>query len=357
MSPAAATRSVVLTLLCAGFVAAQMAAADPARRAPTRPVGTAGSSALPTRTIGKTTYVELSAAAARLGHELTWIEPGRKARLNGPGGPAEITADSRELRVRGLRIFLGDPTADVDGRLYVSRIDLERCLTPLLRPGLGVPALGRPKTIVLDPGHGGKDTGTSDKEKVYALDVAQRARKLLEAAGYRVVLTRDTDRFLELVERPAIANANRADAFVSIHFNALPKDTKTSGVEVFTFAPQYQRSADAWSLGRKDDTFTHAEPANRFDHWNVVLAHTIHRRFVNDLAAFDRGKKLAHWGVLRSLNCPGVLVECGFLSSEAESRKIATPQYRQRIAEALVAGLRDYTAAVEGSKLTASAKK
>jgi N-acetylmuramoyl-L-alanine amidase len=94
---------------------------------------------------------------------------------------------------------------------------------------------------VLDPGHGGKDTGTSINEKVYALDVARRAQTLLEAAGYRVILTRESDVFIDLPQRAAIANLNRADVFVSLHFNALPRDARTSGVEVFSFAPQFQR--------------------------------------------------------------------------------------------------------------------
>ncbi|MDO8541092.1 MAG: N-acetylmuramoyl-L-alanine amidase [Opitutaceae bacterium] len=334
-----------------------------ARSAPSRPgaaaagIATATPPPLPSRRFGAIGYVNLADGASRLGLKLAWVSRGKKVKLTGPRVTAEIATDTREINVNGMRVFLGDPVADASGKLYVSRIDFERCLTPLLRPGFGVTTVARPKTIVLDPGHGGKDTGTSDNEKIYALDVAKRARKELEAAGYRVVLTRESDTFVELVERPAIANATRADVFVSIHFNALIKDRKTSGVEIFTFAPQHQRSADSWSPGKKDDTFTHAEPNNRFDHWNMVLAQTIHRRFLADLKTFDRGKKLAHWGVLRSLNCPGVLVECGFLTSDAEARKIATPAYRQKLAQVIAAGIREYSATVEGLRWTASARR
>jgi N-acetylmuramoyl-L-alanine amidase len=74
----------------------------------------------------------------------------------------------------------------------------------------------------------------------------------------------------------------------------------------------------------------------------VVLAHAVHRRFVNDLKSADRGKKLMHLAVLRSLDCPGVLVECGFLSSDAEARKISTPAHRQQLATVIAAGVRDY---------------
>ena len=158
------------------------------------------------------------------------------------------------------------------------------------------------------------------------------------------MLTREEDTFVDLGPRAAFANLKGADLFVSIHFNALPKDTRTSGVEVFTFAPQFQRSADSWSPLKDDDAEDTASPVNKYDHWSVVLAQQIQRRFVQDLRAFDRGKKLAHWGVLRPLKCPGVLVECGFLTSEVEAKKIATPAYRQQIAETLGAAIRDYAA-------------
>jgi N-acetylmuramoyl-L-alanine amidase len=213
------------------------------------------------------------------------------------------------------------------------------------------------KTIVLDPGHGGKDNGTSLQEKTYALDVARRARKILEAAGHRVVLTREGDTYIDLPERSDIANARRAGLFVSIHFNAVANDSRTSGVEVFTFAPKNQHAAEWWSLGKKSDPHLETEdmPVNRFDHWSVVLAQALHRRLVVDLNSFDRGKKIAHWGVLRQLNCPGVLIECGFLTSASEAKKISTANYRQNLAAAIAAGIKDYAAAGEGTRAKASA--
>jgi N-acetylmuramoyl-L-alanine amidase len=202
---------------------------------------------------------------------------------------------------------------------------------------------------VLDPGHGGRDNGTSVHEKTFALEVAQRARQQLEAAGFRVALTRDEDKFVDLKDRPAFAKANRADLFVSIHFNALRNDTRTSGVELYTFVPAKQHASGWWSVLRRDDPDfeTGEEPVNRYDHWSVVLAQQIQRHFVVDLKAFDRGKKIAHYGMLRGLDCPGVLVECGFLTSEVEARKIATPEYREKIAQAIVAGVSDYAAVVK----------
>lgn len=364
--------------LCAlALAAAECAAgADPApRQAPTRP-GAEKSAAAPgpaapkapappaappsspaagdrgavaTRKINGLDYVNLADVAARLGLKLALSERGKRAVLAGAGVRAEIEADTRDVEINGLRVFLGDPSADVDGRLYVSRIDYERCLVPLLRPGAGVAARPAPRLVVLDPGHGGNDPGKTNarlgvNEKTVALDVARRTKARLEAAGFRVVLTRDDDTFVALPQRATIANLAKADLFVSIHFNALPNDTKTSGVEVYTFAPRTQRSTNAWGPAEANDAEPQASPVNRFDHWNALLAHALHRRLVVDLKLPDRGKKLMHLGVLRPLAAPSVLVECGFLSSDAEARRIAQPDYRQQLAVALAAGIADYAA-------------
>jgi N-acetylmuramoyl-L-alanine amidase len=289
----------------------------------------------------------------------TWLERGRRLSLTGPSARAELENDTRDVTVNGTRVFLGEPVLDSGGQLYVSRIDFERCLAPMLRPGYGAVAQPPLKTIVLDPGHGGKDNGTSVHEKTYALDVAKRAKKILETAGYRVLLTRDTDTYLDLSDRSEIANAKRAGLFVSIHFNAVPKDSKISGVEVFRFAPRTQRSTNAWSPGLGNDTERDSAPVNRHDHWSTMLAHSIHRRFVTDLKSFDRGHKIAHWGVLRQLDCPGVLIECGFLTSTVEARKIATTAHRQKLAAAIAAGIIDYAAhgdAKRGKSSAASSK-
>lgn len=309
-------------------------------------------SGLSTRKFGRIEYVKLPDVAKQLGLKLTKYDRGRRVILIGAGVSTEIEADTRDITVNSMRVLLGDPTLDTGGDIYVSRVDYERVLTPLLKPGYGLGSQPVPsaKIIVLDPGHGGRDQGTSKNEKVYALDVAKRAKRLLDAAGYRTILTRDDDTYLTLPERPAVAHARKADLFVSIHFNAIANDRTTSGVEVYTFPPQGQRGTGAWSPLLKSDAEDEASPVNRFDYWSSALAHSIHRRFVGDLKVHDRGKKLMHLGVLRSLKCPGVLVECGFLTSTAEAAKIATPAYREKLAVSLVRGIRDYAATVEKAK-------
>ena len=332
--------------------------AAPIRVAPQRPTRT---TELATTSFGGIDYVSATDLAVWLGCQGAWMEPSRKFTLtdkNNPANRAELNAEGREALVNGLRIFLGSPAVLRSGKLYVSRIDAERCLAPLLRPAFGGAVPPPPKIIALDLGHGGRDDGTENKnlglkEKTLTLDVSLRLKKLLEAAGYKVVLTRADDRELapkkeiDLALRASFANRERADLLVSLHFNAATKDTQ--GTEVFTYAPRTQHATDWWGqLTRSDpDLEMDAQPANRFDHWNVALAAALHRQMLQTLKTEDRGKKIAHWAVLKTLNCPGVLVEPVIITNEAEARRAARPEFRQQIAESLAAGIRDYAAILD----------
>lgn len=303
-------------------------------------------------------YLGLSSVAQHLGLKLTLADHDRKAVLWGPGARAEFEADTRDITVNGLRVFLGEPVTMVGHELRIGRIDFERCLAPMLRPGYAVEAPHAPKIIVLDPGHGGGDAGTDNKklglyEKILTLDVALRLEKLLAADGYTVVLTRTTDKQfsaekkVDLPMRAEIANRAHADLFISIHFNSAPINTR--GTEVYTYAPAAQHSTAWWSELKKDEHDLESDPApvNRFDHWSVVFAQAIHGELLRNLQTEDRGKKIAHWAVLKPLDCPGVLVEPAILSNDGEAKRVAEPEFRQKIAAALAAGVREYAATVE----------
>jgi N-acetylmuramoyl-L-alanine amidase len=311
--------------------------------------------------VGGVEYVTATDFALWLGFKGTWTDPRRKLTLTDKANPAshlELTADSREAGVNDLRVFLGERVFQRDGHLYLSRTDAERALAPLLRPGRSAAVLPAPKIIVLDPGHGGEDPGTENKalglkEKTLTLDVAQRLKKLLETAGYKVVMTRNGDvslsanKIVDLALRPDFANREHADLFVSIHFNAATKDTR--GTEVFTYAPRGQHATDWWGQLSHDDSALESsdQPVNRFDHWSAALAGAMHHRMLQTLKTEDRGKKIAHWAVLKTLKCPGVLVEPAIITNDADARRVAVPAFRQQIAEALAAGVRDYAATLD----------
>lgn len=298
----------------------------------------------------KVERLALAEVAKRLGMTLT-AKDGRNFVLADNGHRFEVEADSREARIDGLRFFLGDPVTLLKGKPQVSRTDYETCLVPLLRPALLQQVPRPPKVIAIDPGHGGVDQGTQNprlglKEKVFTLDVAQRLKRLLESRGYEVVLTREKDERVELQSRAIIANRAGADLFISVHFNSLFPDTKTSGAEVFTFTRAGQRSDQSRGAGQPDDTEQDAAPVNRHDAWSVLLGDAVHRATLKSLKLPDRGQKTKHLGMLRGLNCPGVLVESGFLSNDAEAKRISTPEYRQQIAAALADGVEWYASVV-----------
>jgi N-acetylmuramoyl-L-alanine amidase len=265
---------------------------------------------------------------------------------------AVLIGESRETRLDGLRVFLGEPVLVRGGRFYIGMQDYAKRLTPLIRPGLCGAPPPRPRVIAIDPGHGGSDNGMENRrlglrEKVFTLEVALELKPLLEAAGYRVVLTRTADTRVELPARAEIANTQGADLFVSIHFNAGGTgDTRTRGTEVFTFTMPSQRSDQAWSE-RGDDREAAASPVNRFDAWSQVLAQCVHREVLESLRTDDRGQKTKHLGALRGLNCPAILVESAFLSNDAEGSRVATAAFRRQLAEALLAGIRDYSAELD----------
>lgn len=351
------------------------ASAAPERAAPTRPGTTPPPAAAPQKSAAPaanppargggatrnhplgTVNVDLVDAAERFGVKAAVLDAGKKVVLTGPGGKVELEVNSREIEANGVRVFLGTGVIARRGKTYVSRIDFDGCLLPLLQPARIPVRPPAPRVIAIDPGHGGVDNGMQNealglKEKVLALDVAQRAKKVLETAGYKVVLTRTDDRIFssekrkDLTARAAFANRAGADVFVSIHFNSLFPDTKTSGTEVYVYSRRGQRSDSSHGYGEEDDSRDDAAAVNRFDAWSTLLANKIHRAVIGELKTADRGQKTKHLLVLQDVECPAVLVESVFLSNPVEAKRAATPAYRQQIAEAIADGIRDYAAVV-----------
>ncbi len=355
-------RAVRYALIVAGLLTASLvpAADAPVRGTPTRPgQPPTATLSLVTTKIGGVDYVKLADVAKKLGLKATATHRGKDLTLSDATVRVDFDAESREALLNGLRLWLGQPIAVKGDDLLVSRVDFDRCVLPRLKPAL-VPALPpKPKVIAIDPGHGGGDPGMENEklklqEKVLTLDVALRLEKLLKADGYSVVLTRRDDRQLapEKVDdwrmRGDIANRANADLLVSIHFNSLFPDTKTSGTETYVFTPMGQRSTRAWSPTQKDDTEEDRAPVNRYDAWSSVLAQSVHRGVLGNLKTSDRGQKTMHSAVLRGLDCPGVLVESVFLSNEGEGKRAGTPEFRQQIAAAIAAGIKNYVITLDG---------
>ncbi|TAG29386.1 MAG: N-acetylmuramoyl-L-alanine amidase [Verrucomicrobia bacterium] len=299
----------------------------------------------PRERIGNVDYTAAVPYLTALGFESTYTPAKRTLSVQiEDGRTLELAVDKQEVRLGGMRIFLGDPVVLHRGRPHISTIDFERILAPTLRPQW-LPQ--RPlRTIVLDAGHGGVDSGTTNKrlklgEKVFTLDVALQLQARLGEDRWTVIQTRTDDRFVSLGNRAKIANTAAADLMVSIHFNAVADNSELSGTETYVLTPQFQRSTAATA----GQAYSQAEElGNRHDKWSAVLGYEMHRHLLKGLGSSDRGLKRARFAVLRLVDCPAVLVEAGYLSNDTEAKRIADPSYRRKIVEALHAAILAYDA-------------
>ena len=293
--------------------------------------------------IGGRRYVRMNTLAAEFGLKPKWVVRSRRAKLASsiPSKFVEIEVDQKDAILNGTMVYLCAPVVYASGELFVGYIDYNRTLIPMLKPTAVGGTLPKAAHIVLDPGHGGNDSGALNvgkglKEKVLTMDVATRLATLLRKRGLRVTMTRTTDKFVELADRAALANKLKADAFVSIHFNAAANKT-VSGLETYIMTPKGESSTNS----RGADTKSYA--ANLQDNWNALLGWNMHRNIKLGIASSDdRGLRRARFAVLHPLNCPGVLVECGYISNSAEADRLRKATHRQQIADSLDRGIAAY---------------
>jgi len=258
----------------------------------------------------------------------------------------EVTLDSREAIVNGVRNWLCFPVIERDGQYLVSRIDLAKTIEPQFRPHM-IKNLGKLKTVVIDPGHGGIENGaasTYGREKDFTLDVARQLKPLLEAKGLKVVMTRDKDEVVPLPARAQVANATRDSIFVSLHFNATDSNSAATGFEIYSLTP---RGAPSTQDNSMLSHFPNMQAGTPVDAASLVLSSSVYHSMLGYMPEFDRGIKRARFAVLRLTNIPAILVEGGFLTEREESRYIATPQWRGKLAQAIATGIESYRGLVE----------
>lgn len=210
-------------------------------------------------------------------------------------------------------------------------------------------------TIVIDPGHGGRDTGTKSlqglNEKDLTLDLAKRLGSLLEnRLGAKVVYTRTTDEFVSLSSRAAIANNSHADFLISIHGN-YSSFKSVRGIETYYFQNSQDaltRASDTSHRGAQEDNVPDAK----------TFASDVHRALLHglsdkDQATRNRGLKTASFVVLREARMPAVLAEVAFMSSRKDAQRLESSEYRDRVAKALFQGIRNHLARRDASALAA----
>jgi N-acetylmuramoyl-L-alanine amidase len=228
--------------------------------------------------------------------------------------------------------------------------------------------------IVIDPGHGGHDTGTIGPtglcEKDLVLDVSLRLKKLLETkTGAEVVLTRADDTFIPLEERTAIANEKAADLFISVHANG-SRDRRARGIE--TYYLNFTSDPEALEVAARENATTQESVHQLQDLIKKIaltekieesqdFAAQIQREIYARMRKFsgeqrDRGVKKAPFVVLIGANMPSVLAEISFLTNPQDERLLKRAEHRGRIAEALYRGITHYVTSLGGVKVTQQAR-
>ena len=229
--------------------------------------------------------------------------------------------------------------------------------------------------IVIDPGHGGHDTGTIGpnglEEKDLVLEVGRRLGRLLETRmGAEVVYTRKDDTFIPLETRTAIANQQRADLFISIHANS-SRDPDARGVE--TYYLNFTSNPEALEVAARENAVSEKSIYELQDLVKkIALKDKIEesREFAGDVQASlhsglaakspairNRGVKKAPFIVLIGANMPSILAEVSFVSNPTDEHRLETSEYRQRIAESLYHGIAKYVDGLSGVKMASKLDK
>ena len=286
-------------------------------------------------------YVSLADWARANGLKCYWLERGDKIVATNRTTQLVFDKDSRMVEVNGINVALSFPVASDHGALLIAQLDVNTAIRPLLFP----PRLADAKrltTICLDPGHGGKDTGNHTfwhSEKTYTLALALELRDQLQKAGFNVILTRSKDAYVELPERPALANRRGVDLFVSLHFNATPTGkNEVEGPQTYCITPVGASSTDAQGEGANFGPTA----ANRVEPRSLLLAYQVQKSLVKNLGANDRGVRRARNWVLRDATMPAILIEGGYMTHPLESKKIYNAAYRHQMAQAIVKGILAY---------------
>lgn len=294
-------------------------------------------------------YIRLADWAHANNFELHWLKQDETVQLGNHSARLVFEVDSRAAELNGTSIKLCYPLIMRNGSPCLAQLDADATLKPLLYPSRNR-AGAKVRTIVLDPGHGGRDPGNMDgshQEKKYALLLAQELADQLKRAGFNVSLTRTTDTLIDLPDRPDIARRRGADLFISLHWNSVASGRSTlKGAQTYCLTPAGAPSsnADAGVSGGGSN------PGNRLNDKNILLAYDIQTAMRKDLAVEDLGVRRARFWVLREAVMPAVLIEGGYMSHPSESKRIYDPAYRKQMAHAILEGIQAYKSQVERAR-------
>jgi len=282
--------------------------------------------------------------------------------------------DSSLLMFKGKQYNFTHSIIQKDGNYFLPVYFLMDVLPDILGSKISIksgkilaanPTDNRLRTIVLDPGHGGKDPGAignskSHFEKEIALAIAKKLKRKLEnKLNVNVLLARDKDEFVSLQQRTQFANSNAANLFISIHCNA-HRNSKVDGIEVYYLSTA--KTSDARAVEAMENQVVYdfeggEEAVKKYDDLAFILADMaqsehleesyqlgmkLQSNMVEATGSRNRGVKQANFYVLRGAFMPAVLVEVGFMSNKTEEKKLIKSSYQDKLVEALFRGIKDF---------------
>jgi len=320
-------------------------------------------------TLGGTEYLPLAKVCSFYGLDYKWDSIVRTATIQKGHDSITLRADGGRALINGEMVKLDRPAVVSGGALLVpvsfvkSKFGgMAGYIKPEKIPQIEGPKKFAIKAIVIDAGHGGKDPGAigrriHSKEKDLTLRVARKLKDILQDAGIKVTMTRDSDVFIPLQRRAEIANESGADLFVSVHINA-SRSRSLSGFECYYLSNATDDNARALeafeNLSLRMSESASAARSKLLDKtlWDMAL--TENRIESAELASYicdsvdssfvmgNRGIRSARFYVLKYTNIPAVLVEAGYVSNKYDESKLKDPEFLDRIAESVADGILKY---------------
>lgn len=239
----------------------------------------------------------------------------------------------RDITIGRIRCRLTHPLQrDSSGELLISKTDMVKLIDPILRPTY-IPNRQTVQTVVIDPGHGGRDVGTQTpyaREADMTLLLARQLQEELVRKGYEAILTRGQNQYLSDQQRLECANRASNPIFISLHLNSGRSDIR--GIETYSLAPALPGEPPC--------------PGNTHDSANAALSFALHAALIAGTGAHDGACRRVRYSLLSSLHCPAALVELGYATHKEEGALLASEEYRAKLAAALAQGIEAFAHAI-----------
>lgn len=257
--------------------------------------------------------------------------------LKSPRDIISLQYNKRLAVVNQVSVYLTHSPVLRGALVYLDEKDFLLTIDPVIR---NAPLWKHPlKTILIDPGHGGKDQGAPGVggilEKNITLTLGQKLAEKLRKCGFRVFMTRINDRNLTLQQRVSMCENLKPDLFISVHCNAV-SNRRTMGVETYAVTPQGAASTSDSKPVRE------ASAGNSFNRNNYRLAYEVQKNLMAFTRAPDRGVRHARFFVIRHAVCPAILIETGFVTHPKEGPLLNTAAYQEKLVNGIVSGILAY---------------